>query len=100
MTQGGTAALVAMRKDLLSNLRSEPGLKPLDSDLRHLLGFLVATACPSPPSARPARAALAHAPGVTVTPIGRIRADDAPATAGCGSLEAARSVRRPSHQSR
>jgi malonyl-CoA decarboxylase len=38
MAQGGTAALVAMRKDLLSNLRSEPGLKPLDSDLRHLLG--------------------------------------------------------------
>jgi ATP-dependent DNA ligase len=27
-----------MRKDLLSNLRGEPGLKPLDSDLRHLLG--------------------------------------------------------------
>jgi malonyl-CoA decarboxylase len=38
MAQGGTAALVAMRKDLLSHLRSEPGLKPLDSDLRHLLG--------------------------------------------------------------
>jgi Malonyl-CoA decarboxylase N-terminal domain len=38
MARGGTAALVAMRKDLLSNLRSEPGLKPLDSDLRHLLG--------------------------------------------------------------
>ena len=38
MAQGGTAALVAMRKDLLSNLRSEPGLKPLNSDLRHLLG--------------------------------------------------------------
>ena len=38
MAQGGTAALVAMRKDLLSNLRGEPGLKPLDSDLRHLLG--------------------------------------------------------------
>jgi malonyl-CoA decarboxylase len=35
---GGTAALVAMRKDLLANLRSEPGLQPLDSDLRHLLG--------------------------------------------------------------
>jgi malonyl-CoA decarboxylase len=41
MAQGGTAALVAMRKDLLSNLRSEPALKPLDSDLRHLLGILV-----------------------------------------------------------
>jgi malonyl-CoA decarboxylase len=38
MAPGGTAALVAMRKDLLSNLRSEPALKPLDSDLRHLLG--------------------------------------------------------------
>jgi malonyl-CoA decarboxylase len=38
MAPGGTAALVAMRKDLLSNLRSEPGLKPLDSDLCHLLG--------------------------------------------------------------
>jgi malonyl-CoA decarboxylase len=38
MAQGGTAALVAMRKDLLSHLRSEPGLKPLDSDLHHLLG--------------------------------------------------------------
>jgi hypothetical protein len=34
MAPGGTAALVAMRKDLLSNLRSEPALKPLDSDLR------------------------------------------------------------------
>jgi malonyl-CoA decarboxylase len=38
MTQGGTAALVTMRKDLLAHLRNEPGLKPLDSDLRHLLG--------------------------------------------------------------
>jgi malonyl-CoA decarboxylase len=38
MVQGGTAALVAMRKDLLAHLRSEPDLKPLDSDLRHLLG--------------------------------------------------------------
>jgi hypothetical protein len=27
-----------LRKDLLANLRSEPGLQPLDSDLRHLLG--------------------------------------------------------------
>ncbi|HEY6432766.1 MAG TPA: malonyl-CoA decarboxylase [Acetobacteraceae bacterium] len=35
---GGTAALVAMRKELLGLLREEPGLKPLDSDLRHLLG--------------------------------------------------------------
>ncbi|MFZ2142949.1 MAG: malonyl-CoA decarboxylase family protein, partial [Xanthobacteraceae bacterium] len=38
MAQGGTAALVTMRKDLLAHLRNEPGLKPLDSDLRHLLG--------------------------------------------------------------
>ena len=37
MTQGGTAALVAMRKELLSHLRGEAGLKPLDWDLRHLL---------------------------------------------------------------
>jgi malonyl-CoA decarboxylase len=37
MAQGGTAALVAMRKDLLDHLRGEPDLKPLDSDLRHLL---------------------------------------------------------------
>ncbi len=36
MAQGGTAALVAMRKDLLSHLRAEPALRPLDSDLRHL----------------------------------------------------------------
>src|SRR5690348_15871017 len=33
MSRGGTAALVAMRKELL---RQEPALKPLDSDLRHL----------------------------------------------------------------
>jgi malonyl-CoA decarboxylase len=38
MAQGGTAALVAMRKDLLAHLRGEPGLKPLDADLLHLLG--------------------------------------------------------------
>ncbi len=38
MAPGGTAALVAMRKDILSHLRDEPALKPLDSDLRHLLG--------------------------------------------------------------
>lgn len=38
MTQGGTAALVAMRQDLLPQLRGEPGLRPLDSDLRHLFG--------------------------------------------------------------
>src|ERR1700730_7992984 len=38
MVPGGTAALVAMRKDLLAHLRGEPDLKPLESDLRHLLG--------------------------------------------------------------
>ena len=37
MAPGGTAALVAMRKELLGYLRAEPVLKPLDSDLRHLL---------------------------------------------------------------
>ncbi len=35
---GGTAALVAMRKELLGLLREEPALKPLDFDMRHLLG--------------------------------------------------------------
>ena len=38
MAPGGTAALVAMRRELLGLLRAEPDLKPLDSDLRHLLG--------------------------------------------------------------
>ena len=38
MAPGGTAALVAMRKELLTHLRAEPDLKPLDADLRHLLG--------------------------------------------------------------
>ncbi|WP_428486775.1 malonyl-CoA decarboxylase [Rhodopila sp.] len=37
MVPGGTAALVAMRRDLLTNLGNEPNLKPLDVDLRHLL---------------------------------------------------------------
>jgi malonyl-CoA decarboxylase len=36
MAPGGTAALVAMRKDLLAHLHGAPSLKPLDSDLRHL----------------------------------------------------------------
>ncbi|HEY0527089.1 MAG TPA: malonyl-CoA decarboxylase family protein, partial [Stellaceae bacterium] len=36
MPAGGTASLVAMRKELLGRLRGEPALKPLDSDLRHL----------------------------------------------------------------
>ena len=34
--QGGTAALVALRKELLGVLRAQPELGPLDSDLRHL----------------------------------------------------------------
>ncbi len=34
--QGGTAALVALRQEILGVLRSEPGLAALDSDLRHL----------------------------------------------------------------
>ena len=37
MAPGGTAALIAMRKELLAHLRDDPFLKPLDSDLRHLL---------------------------------------------------------------
>ena len=36
MAAGGTAALVSMRKDLLAHLRTDPALRPLDSDLRHL----------------------------------------------------------------
>lgn len=36
MTPGGTAALVELRRELLGRLRGEPGLRPLDSDLRHL----------------------------------------------------------------
>jgi len=36
MAPGGTAGLVAMRKDLLTHLRAAPSLQPLDSDLRHL----------------------------------------------------------------
>jgi malonyl-CoA decarboxylase len=36
MAQGGTAALVAMRKELLGHLSREPALKLLDADLRHL----------------------------------------------------------------
>jgi malonyl-CoA decarboxylase len=36
MSPGGTAMLVAMRKELLPQLRANPELKPLDSDLRHL----------------------------------------------------------------
>ena len=36
MSPGGTAMLVAMRKEFLPQLRENPELKPLDSDLRHL----------------------------------------------------------------
>src|SRR5205807_6100665 len=36
MSSGGTAALVAMRKELLGRLGREPALKLLDADLRHL----------------------------------------------------------------
>src|SRR6202000_2388461 len=36
VASGGTAALVAMRNELLGDLRKEPALKPLDGDLRHL----------------------------------------------------------------
>jgi len=38
MSPGGTAALVAMREHVLKLLKAQPGLKPLDSDLLHLLG--------------------------------------------------------------
>jgi malonyl-CoA decarboxylase len=34
---GGTAMLVAMRKEILGLLKANPALTPLDSDLRHLL---------------------------------------------------------------
>lgn len=37
MAQGGTAALVTMRKELLVLIPTRPSLKPLDADLRHLL---------------------------------------------------------------
>ena len=38
LSPGGTAALVAMRRDVLTALREQPGLKPLDTDLHHLFG--------------------------------------------------------------
>ncbi|MGI3777725.1 MAG: malonyl-CoA decarboxylase [Janthinobacterium lividum] len=38
MSPGGTAALVAMRRDLLARGRHDPALRPLDTDLRHLFG--------------------------------------------------------------
>ena len=34
--RGGTATLVALRREILGVLRAQPGLAPLDSDLRHL----------------------------------------------------------------
>ena len=34
--QGGTAALVSLRQEILGVLRTQPELAPLDSDLRHL----------------------------------------------------------------
>lgn len=36
MAAGGTSALVAMRKEIAGQLRSEPSLKLLDADLKHL----------------------------------------------------------------
>lgn len=36
MSPGGTAALVELRRQLLHELRAEPALKPLESDLHHL----------------------------------------------------------------
>ena len=36
MAAGGTATLVELRRLLLSHIRHEPSLKPLDHDLRHL----------------------------------------------------------------
>jgi len=36
LAPGGTAALVAMRQEILARLRQEPVLQPLDADLRHL----------------------------------------------------------------
>jgi malonyl-CoA decarboxylase len=36
MAPGGTGALIAMRSELAGNLRSEPELKLLDADLKHL----------------------------------------------------------------
>ena len=38
MSPGGTAALVALRREVLGLLRAQPMLEPLDSDLQHLLG--------------------------------------------------------------
>jgi malonyl-CoA decarboxylase len=36
LAAGGTSALVAMRKEIVGQLRGEPALKPLDADLKHL----------------------------------------------------------------
>jgi malonyl-CoA decarboxylase len=37
MAPGGTAALIAMRREITAHLRDEPELKLLDADLKHLL---------------------------------------------------------------
>ena len=37
MAPGGTSVLVEIRREVLGRLRQEPGLKPLDADLKHLL---------------------------------------------------------------
>ena len=37
LSPGGTATLVKLREELLPRLREEPGLRPLDKDLHHLL---------------------------------------------------------------
>jgi malonyl-CoA decarboxylase len=37
MAPGGTAALIAMRREITTHLRDEPELKLLDADLKHLL---------------------------------------------------------------
>jgi len=38
MSPGGMAALVGIRREVLGMLRAQPALKPLESDLQHLLG--------------------------------------------------------------
>src|SRR3984893_6236108 len=37
MAPGGTAALIAMRREITAHLHDEPELKLLDADLKHLL---------------------------------------------------------------
>ncbi|MDB5365497.1 MAG: Malonyl-CoA decarboxylase, partial [Rhodospirillales bacterium] len=38
MAEGGTGTIVRMREQVLTRLRAEPELAPLEADLRHLLG--------------------------------------------------------------